>query len=48
MNWVSIVIAVLLAAAIIAALAFMRKHKCSCGGCSGCEECGKCCGKRKG
>ena len=47
MNRISIVIAVLLAAAVIAALVFVRKHKSGCGGCSGCEGCSKSCDRRQ-
>ena len=50
MNWVSILIALLLAAAVIAALLSARKHKGSCGGCSdysGCDRCSRNCENRQ-
>ena len=47
MNWISIVIAFMLAAAVISALIFVRKHKGSCGGCIGYDECSKRCDKKQ-
>ncbi len=52
MNTISIVIGLLLAAAVIAAFVSARRNKGSCGGCSGCsgcEGCGGCsrnCGRK--
>ena len=50
MNLISMVIAVLLAAAVIAAYFNAMKHKHSCGGCSGCSGCDGCrksCGRKQ-
>ncbi len=47
MNTVSILIAVLLAAAVLLAFISARKHGGGCSGCSGCASCGKSCPKRK-
>ena len=47
MNWISILIAALLAFAVVAALVSARKNKGGCGGCSGCAGCGKRCDKRQ-
>ena len=47
MNTVSVVIALLLAVAVIAAFVYARRHRDSCGGCGGCDVCSRNCDKRK-
>ena len=46
MGWVDIVLLVLVAAAIVAAVVYTRRHQGGCGcGCSGCAN-SKTCGKK--
>ena len=47
MNTVSVLIAVLLIAAIVGAIRSAGKHKGGCGGCDGCAGCTRSCEKRK-
>ena len=47
MNTVSIVIALLLAVAVIAAFVYARRHRGSFGGCGGCDGCSRNCDKRE-